>query len=247
MDAIAWDTAEQVAIRVAGREPLAESYHYASLEPDFREFTAEAEALVEAETGLKSLAGPARARVTDRAGWIRANLASFQRLLRPLTDRLGEQHGRHQGRPDRPPDRRGRGRRPPRAGCRPGCSASTTCSSSRTRTPTTRTSSTTWAPTSWPWRSATASRPGSSACGWPCTRSPTARSSPACRGCGRTSSPWSTRAWPTFDPDPKRLIDVARAGRRRGPRRPQPPRRGRHRHRCWPRPSSRSSSSASAA
>ena len=93
MDAIAWDTAERIAIRVAGREPLAESYHYASLEPDFREFTAEAEALVEAETGLKSLAGPARSRVTDRAGWIRANLASFQRLLRPLTDRLGEKMG----------------------------------------------------------------------------------------------------------------------------------------------------------
>ena len=73
-DPIAWDTAERVAIRVAGREPLAESYHYASLEPDFHELTAEAEALVEAETGLKSLAGPARARVADRAGWIRANL-----------------------------------------------------------------------------------------------------------------------------------------------------------------------------
>ena len=88
-DPIAWDTAERVAVRVSGREPLAESYHYASLEPDFAEFTAEAEALVEAETGLRSLAGPARARVTDRPGWIRANLASFQRLLRPLTDRLG--------------------------------------------------------------------------------------------------------------------------------------------------------------
>ncbi len=92
-DPIAWDTAERVAVRVAGHEPLAESYHYASLEPDFREFTAEAEALVEAETGLKSLAGPARARVTDRAGWIRANLASFQRLLRPLTDRLADRMG----------------------------------------------------------------------------------------------------------------------------------------------------------
>jgi coenzyme F420 biosynthesis associated uncharacterized protein len=41
------------------------------------------------ETGLRSLAGPARARVTDRAGWVRANLASFRRLLRPLTDKLG--------------------------------------------------------------------------------------------------------------------------------------------------------------
>lgn len=90
---IAWDTAQRVAIRVAGREPLAESYHYSSLEADFTQFTAEAEALVEAETGLRSLAGPARAVVTDRPGWIRANLASFQRLLRPLTDRLGEKMG----------------------------------------------------------------------------------------------------------------------------------------------------------
>src|SRR5439155_24754376 len=53
------------------------------------EFTAEAEELVAAETGLRSLSGPARARVTDRAGWVRANVASFRRLLRPLTDRLG--------------------------------------------------------------------------------------------------------------------------------------------------------------
>src|SRR5947208_11370289 len=86
---VAWDLAERVAIRVAGREPFAESYHYASLQPDFDEFTAEAEELVAAETGLRSLSGPARARVTDRAGWVRANVASFRRLLRPLTDRLG--------------------------------------------------------------------------------------------------------------------------------------------------------------
>jgi coenzyme F420 biosynthesis associated uncharacterized protein len=89
-DFIAWDTAEKVAVRVAGREPLAESYHYSSLEPDFAEFTAEAEILVGRQTGLHSLQGPARVRVTDRAGWIRANLASFQRLLRPFTDRIGE-------------------------------------------------------------------------------------------------------------------------------------------------------------
>src|SRR5438445_3991471 len=86
---VAWDLAQRVAIRVAGREPFAESYHYASLQPDFDEFTAEAEELVAAETGLRSLSGPARARVTDRAGWVRANVASFRRLLRPLTDRLG--------------------------------------------------------------------------------------------------------------------------------------------------------------
>jgi coenzyme F420 biosynthesis associated uncharacterized protein len=89
-DPIAWDLAERVAARVGGREPLAESYHVDSLERDFAELTAEAEALVAEETGLVSAAGPARARVTDRRGWVRANLASFRRLLKPLTERLGD-------------------------------------------------------------------------------------------------------------------------------------------------------------
>ena len=89
-DPISWDLAERIAVRVAGREPFADSYHYASLEPDFAEFTAQAEELVAAETGLRSLSGPARARVTDRAGWIRANLASFRRLLKPITEKLGQ-------------------------------------------------------------------------------------------------------------------------------------------------------------
>lgn len=86
---ISWEVAERVAVRVAGREPFASSYHYASLAPDFEELTAEAEELVATATGLRSLAGPARARLTDRAGWVRANIASFQRLLGPLVDKLG--------------------------------------------------------------------------------------------------------------------------------------------------------------
>lgn len=85
-----WALAERVAVRAAGREPFAESYHYASLEPDFTELTARAEDLVEQTTGLRSLSGDARGRVTDRAGWVRANIASFQRLLRPLIDKFGE-------------------------------------------------------------------------------------------------------------------------------------------------------------
>ena len=92
-DPVAWDVAEKVATRVGGREPLEDSYLYASLDPDLREFTALAEELVERETGLRSLAGPARARVTDRPGWIGANVRSFRRLLRPLTDRLGQRLG----------------------------------------------------------------------------------------------------------------------------------------------------------
>jgi coenzyme F420 biosynthesis associated uncharacterized protein len=87
---VAWDVAERVAVRVGGREPFSESYLYASLEPDFAELTAEAESLVAEATGLRSLAGPARARVTDRAGWVQANIASFRRLLRPLTAKFGD-------------------------------------------------------------------------------------------------------------------------------------------------------------
>ncbi|MGQ0616279.1 MAG: zinc-dependent metalloprotease [Acidimicrobiia bacterium] len=91
---IDWSLAERIAVRSAGREPFAESYHYESLAPDFAELTAEAEELVAEATGLRSLSGPARARVTDRQGWVKANVASFERLLRPLTDKLGEKLGR---------------------------------------------------------------------------------------------------------------------------------------------------------
>jgi coenzyme F420 biosynthesis associated uncharacterized protein len=89
-EVIDWSVAERIAVRVAGHEPFGGSYHADSLVPDFTELTAEAEELVAATTGLRSASGPARARVTDRAGWVRANVASFQRLLRPLTDKLGD-------------------------------------------------------------------------------------------------------------------------------------------------------------
>jgi len=85
-----WGVAERVAVRVAGREPLAESYHYDRLTADFDEVTAQAEQLVAEATGLRSASGSARARVVGRDDWVRANLASFQRLLRPLTDKLAD-------------------------------------------------------------------------------------------------------------------------------------------------------------
>jgi coenzyme F420 biosynthesis associated uncharacterized protein len=86
---VAWDLAATVAVRVGGRDPFAGSYHLDSLAPDFEELTAEAEALVAEETGLVP-PSPARARVVDRADWVRANIASFRRLLSPLTDRLAD-------------------------------------------------------------------------------------------------------------------------------------------------------------
>lgn len=96
---IDWDVAAHVAARVAGRHPPFPSYELRALEADFAELTAEAEALVTAETGLASLAGPARARVTDRAGWVAANVASFQRLLRPVTAKLAASLERSSARP----------------------------------------------------------------------------------------------------------------------------------------------------
>lgn len=83
-----WGFARSVAERVAGQDPFGDSYHVASLEADLLELTAQAEQLVEAETGLISAAGPARARVTDRLGWVDANLASFERLMHPLLTKL---------------------------------------------------------------------------------------------------------------------------------------------------------------
>ena len=88
-----WHLAERVGVRASGREPFSGSYLAHSLGRDFEEATAEAEELVAQETGLRSLSGPARARVTDRAGWVHANVHSFQRLLQPLTDRLADRVG----------------------------------------------------------------------------------------------------------------------------------------------------------
>ncbi len=86
--AVDWSIAEKVAVRIAGTDPLASSYHYDSLAPDFEELTAQAQHLVETHLGWRSLQGEARARVATRADWIQANILSFQRMLRPLTDKL---------------------------------------------------------------------------------------------------------------------------------------------------------------
>ncbi len=83
-----WDLAQRVAARIASRNQPQQSYHYATLAPDFERFTAEAEELVAAETGLRSLSGAARARVADRPMWMGANIASFQRLLAPVTEKI---------------------------------------------------------------------------------------------------------------------------------------------------------------
>lgn len=82
-----WDTARRVAAKV-GSSADVDREALETLSSDMVSLTSQAEELVAAETGLVSLAGPARGRVTDRAGWVDANLASFDRLTRPLLDKL---------------------------------------------------------------------------------------------------------------------------------------------------------------
>ncbi len=97
VELISWETATEVATRVARHRETMTPYARHLLEVDFNELTAEAEELVTEETGLRSLAGRARARVADRPQWVQANVASFQRLLRPVTDKLGAQMDRNGG------------------------------------------------------------------------------------------------------------------------------------------------------
>ena len=88
-DPIDWELARRVAVRASKRELYTAPRWRGGLAEDFAECTERAEELVAEFTGLRSLSGPARGRVTDRVGWIDANLASFQRLLKPLTTKLG--------------------------------------------------------------------------------------------------------------------------------------------------------------
>lgn len=90
---IDWALAERVAARIAGEEPFAASYHADGMSAELEELTAVAQPRVEAETGFTSQAGPARARVVDRIDWVRANLASYQRMLKPVLSRLEELDG----------------------------------------------------------------------------------------------------------------------------------------------------------
>jgi coenzyme F420 biosynthesis associated uncharacterized protein len=81
-----WSWALRVAEWAARRRPPPIGYRAAAIEADFVELTAQAEVLVAEATGLRP-ATPARARVTDREGWVRANVASIQRLLGPTLEK----------------------------------------------------------------------------------------------------------------------------------------------------------------
>lgn len=87
---VAWDVAEQVASRVAARTTVKVDWStLRGLVTDFQEVTAQAEELVAEATGLRSLAGPARAQVSTRDEWVHANISSFRRLLSPVLEKAG--------------------------------------------------------------------------------------------------------------------------------------------------------------
>lgn len=94
VDPVAWDVAERVAGQLLRRAEPVDQATLQRLEDDFAEATALAESLVAQATGLSSGSGPARSFVIDRGGWVRANVASFRRLLRPLGERLAAEPAR---------------------------------------------------------------------------------------------------------------------------------------------------------
>lgn len=83
-----WELARRIAHRVAERQSLPPNYDRAGMEEDFQRFTAQAEELVTAETGLVPASGPARGRVIERTDWVDSNIRSFQRMLKPLEAKL---------------------------------------------------------------------------------------------------------------------------------------------------------------
>lgn len=86
---IDWDLAARVAARTAGTEPLADSYHYNSLEGDFAVATTKAIDLVTSFTGL-SISHEDVGQVVTREPWVKANLRATKRVLEPVAMRVME-------------------------------------------------------------------------------------------------------------------------------------------------------------
>lgn len=88
--AVDWALAERVATKIASRGEVVDQYALDQMAADFAEMTPQAEKLVGEETGLWSLQGEARSRLVSRPDWIRANIASFQRLLSPIIGKIDD-------------------------------------------------------------------------------------------------------------------------------------------------------------
>ena len=99
-----WRVAERVAAWAIARRPPSVRYDAEELSRSFAAATARAEELVAESTGWRAPT-PARSLVTDRVGWARANVASFQRLLTPALEKFERrrEEKREERRRSRPP------------------------------------------------------------------------------------------------------------------------------------------------
>jgi coenzyme F420 biosynthesis associated uncharacterized protein len=87
---VSWELARRVAVQALRLAPILEDGPRRAFAADIDEAALRAQSLVEATTGLVSVAGPPNAVVVDRLGWVDANIASFRRLLNPLAEKLAE-------------------------------------------------------------------------------------------------------------------------------------------------------------
>ena len=118
-EVVDWELAEKVAVRATGREPFAESYHYASLQPDFEQLTAQAEEPSPrrpACAAWRARPGPASPTAPAGCGPTRVVPAPAAARHRPAR----RAHGARAGRPDRSRTRRRRAGRAARLDVDPG-------------------------------------------------------------------------------------------------------------------------------
>lgn len=81
--------ASSVAGRVASAGPLDRSYLLDDLDESFADLTAEAEPMIQAETGFHP-GSPVKAVVLSRKDWANENISSMLMLMAPLLDKLEE-------------------------------------------------------------------------------------------------------------------------------------------------------------
>jgi coenzyme F420 biosynthesis associated uncharacterized protein len=92
MARVDWPLAERISSRVAGRYPLAGTYHEARFAADAPELVERASKMVVDETGLEGDGSPVVA-VVSRQEWAATNVAAFSTLLAPAEERLGKEEG----------------------------------------------------------------------------------------------------------------------------------------------------------
>jgi coenzyme F420 biosynthesis associated uncharacterized protein len=83
-----WNTAAETGRRVGGNGPSTPGVERARLREDMAEVVPEAEAAIEAFTGLRPNGSRTRPWVMSRGEWVSANLSALQRLLEPLAAKL---------------------------------------------------------------------------------------------------------------------------------------------------------------